>query len=69
MNELDRDQFPKECWGCYEYCCKCTRKIGSVSVPAIRELAAARKLKSQAVARMQREIDRIDEQLELLLAK
>lgn len=69
MDELGRDQFPKECWGCYENCYKCTRKIRSASVPVIRELVASKKLKQQAIARMQRDIERIDEQLEKLLSE
>ena len=69
MDELGRDQFPKECWGCYENCYKCTRKIRSASVPVIRELVASKKLKQQAIARMQRDIGRIDEQLGKLLSE
>ena len=69
MDELGRDQFPKECWGCYENCYKCTRKIRSASVPVIRELVASKKLKQQAIARMQRDIERIDEQLGKLLSE
>ena len=69
MDELGRDQFPKECWGCYENCYKCTRKIKSASVPVIRELVATRKLKQQAITRMQRDIERIDKQLAALLSE
>lgn len=69
MDELGRNQFPKECWGCYENCYKCTRKIRSASVPVIRELVASKKLKQQAIARMQRDIGRIDEQLGKLLSE
>ena len=69
MDELGRNQFPKECWGCYENCYKCTRKIRSASVPVIRELMASKKLKQQAIARMQRDIGRIDEQLGKLLSE
>ena len=54
MDELGRDQFPKECWGCYENCYSCTRKIGSASVPVIRDFVALKMLKQQAIVRMRR---------------
>ena len=60
MDELGRDQFPKECWGCYENCYSCTRKIGSASVPVIRDFVALKMLKQQAIVRMQRDVERID---------
>ena len=68
MDELGINQFPKECWGCYENCCKCTRKIKSASVPVIRDLVAKKRLKLQAIARMQRDIEKNDEQLAKLLS-
>ena len=57
------------CWGCYENCYSCTRKIGSASVPVIRDFVALKMLKQQAIVRMQRDIERIDEQLEKLLSE
>lgn len=68
MDEMGRNQFPKECRGCYENCYRCTRKIKSASVPVIRDLVAKEKLKLQAIARMQRDIEKIDEQLAKLLS-
>lgn len=47
---------------------KCTRKIKSASVPVIRDLVAQKKLKLQAIARMHRDIEKIDEQLAKLLS-
>ena len=69
MDELGRDQFPKECRGCYENCYKCTRMINSVRLSVIRELLAKRIMKLQATARMQRDIEQIDEQLNALLSR
>ena len=68
MDELGRNQFPKECRGCYENCYKGTRKIRSASVPVIRNLVVKKKLKLQTIARMQRDIEKIDEQLAKLLS-
>ena len=67
MDELGKDRFPKVCWGCFDNCYKCTRRIGSASVPVIRELVATRIMKNQAIARMERDIAKIDEQLQKLL--
>ena len=69
MDELDKYDIPADCRGCYENCYRCTRKIHFVSLPVIRKLMAARKLKLQAIVRMQRDIKRIDKQLDCLLLR
>lgn len=69
MDELGREQYPKECWGCTEYCYNCTRKIRSASVPVIRALVATKRTKQQNIARMQRDIEKIDERLLKLLSE
>ena len=61
---MDKDKFPAECRGCYANCYACTKVKNGHRQVEIRELAARRKLKVQAIARMNREIALIDKQLE-----
>lgn len=63
---MDKDKFPAECRGCYANCYACTREKNGHRLAEIRELAARRKLKVQAIARMNREIALIDKQLECI---
>ena len=67
MDEFDQDYFPKQCWGCADNCYECMREIEGISVAAVRELAASRKLKMMAISRMQREIEKIESHLQILL--
>ena len=61
---MDKDKFPAECRGCYANCYACTREKNGHRLAEIRELAARRKLKTQAIARLTCEIALIDKQLE-----
>ena len=61
---MDKDRFPPECRGCYANCYACTKENNGHRLPEIRQLAARRKLKVQAIARLNREIALIDKQLE-----
>lgn len=46
---MDKDKFPAECRGCYANCYACTREKNGHRLAEIRELAARRKLKVQAI--------------------
>ena len=63
MDDLDKDYFPKMCWGCYDNCYHCSRKINGTSVAYLREMAAARLLKLRAVSRLQKDIAEIDNKI------
>lgn len=47
---MDKDRFPAECRGCYANCYACTKEKNGHRLPEIRQLAAGRKLKVQAIA-------------------
>ena len=66
-NELGKDYFPKICWGCYDNCFHCVRKINGASVADIRALATSRILKQRAVSRLQKDIAEIDNRLNKLI--
>lgn len=46
---MDKDRFTAECRGCYANCYACTKEKNGHRLPEIRQLAARRKLKVQAM--------------------
>ena len=46
---MDKDKFPAECRGCYANCYACTKEKNGHRLPELRQLAARRKLKVQAI--------------------
>lgn len=60
----EKNYYPTECKGCSEDCYSCMKTFNDVRLADIRQLAAKRTMKLQAISRLQNEVAIIDKQLE-----